>query len=278
MQDQNTSKNQPAVNFIKHFRNVYEHLIEDDRCGPQHFTLYFALFSVWNHYRFSTSIPVVREDLMRQARIGSVKTYTKCMTDLHVWDYLQYEPSFNSHRGTKVYMFRFDVDDDRRNKSHYENNGTDTGEGRSDQAGAHAVAHAGDHAGVQPLLNVLINKENIIKAPYILNGGARRGYGDQPIIGNSDLMPWQRQGERTEEDDLPNRAFDPETSDPDAIPRTLGEVKAYFRNKNSTADEAENFYNYYGSVGWIIGGDHIPVANWRAVAYRWILNEKRYKN
>ena len=278
MENQNTSKNLPAVNFIKHFRNVYDHLINDDRCGPQHFTLYFALFGVWNHYRFSASIPIVREDLMRQARIGSVKTYTKCMYDLHVWDYLRYEPNFNSHKGTKVYMFRFDIEDDRRNNSHYENNGTDTGHGKSDQATAHADEQAGEHAPVQPLLNVLINKKNNVKSPNIINGEARRRYEDQHFLGTNDLMPWQRQDACSEEDDLPNPAFDEETSDPDAIPRTLGEVKAYFKNKNSTADEAENFYNYYGAVGWIVGGDHMPVANWRAVAYRWIINEKRYKN
>jgi hypothetical protein len=57
------------------------------------------------------------------------------------------------------------------------------------------------------------------------------------------------------------------------------ELIDFFINNGSTASEASNYYNYYHSQGWL-KSNHMPVSDWRSVAYSWIqrsLHDPRYK-
>ena len=65
--------------------------------------------------------------------------------------------------------------------------------------------------------------------------------------------------------------------DPDkssAIP-VLPEVLAYFVKQDFPEIEANKFFNYFQSIGWLVGGK-TPMADWPAAARNWMLNAPKY--
>jgi hypothetical protein len=54
-------------------------------------------------------LSVARSELMKLSKIGSNNTYSKCMKDLHKWGYIEYLPSHDPFKGSKVNMFTFDT-------------------------------------------------------------------------------------------------------------------------------------------------------------------------
>ena len=56
---------------------------------------------------------------------------------------------------------------------------------------------------------------------------------------------------------------------------TLESVKEYFKFQNFTEFEAERFYNYYSSIGWLIGGK-TKMKDWQAAARNWMLNTPKF--
>jgi hypothetical protein len=55
----------------------------------------------------------------------------------------------------------------------------------------------------------------------------------------------------------------------------LEQVKEYFKFQNFTEFEAERFFNYYSSVGWLIGGK-TKMKDWQAAARNWMLNTPKF--
>lgn len=90
------------VNYIKHLNTVFQQFLEDNRLNPTHISLYMALFQVWNSTRFSEEFFVIRDEVMQQSKIGSKSTYHRCLKDLHIYGYIEYEPSHNPYRGSKI--------------------------------------------------------------------------------------------------------------------------------------------------------------------------------
>lgn len=54
-------------------------------------------------------------------------------------------------------------------------------------------------------------------------------------------------------------------------PPELNHVIIYFQQKGFEKNEAERFFNYYQSNGWMIGG-RAKMKDWKAAARNWILN------
>ena len=52
---------------------------------------------------------------------------------------------------------------------------------------------------------------------------------------------------------------------------TLQIVKSYFQENNFPELEAQKFFNYFSSNGWLVGGK-TPMVDWQAAAQNWILN------
>ncbi len=96
------------VNYIKHIQAFVARIEQDERLGPWHISLYYALFHCWNDNQRTNPISINRQEVMSLSKIGSVNTYTKALKQLHEWGYILYEPSYNRWLGSKVYMYRFD--------------------------------------------------------------------------------------------------------------------------------------------------------------------------
>jgi hypothetical protein len=97
------------VNYIKHMESVTTQMAEDTRLNTSHVSMYLALFLIWNHNRFRNPLSINRSEVMRISKIGARATYHKCMTELHQWGYLNYEPSHNPLKGSLIYLFNFDT-------------------------------------------------------------------------------------------------------------------------------------------------------------------------
>jgi hypothetical protein len=67
-----------------------------------------VIFRQWNNNRFKNPISIARDEVMRAAKIGSVNTYTKALKQLHHFQYIRYEPSFNPHIGSRIYLYTFE--------------------------------------------------------------------------------------------------------------------------------------------------------------------------
>lgn len=56
----------------------------------------------------------------------------------------------------------------------------------------------------------------------------------------------------------------------------LQEVQAYFLEKQNTQTEAERFFNYFESNGWLVGGK-TKMKDWKAAARNWIMRSKEFQ-
>jgi len=54
---------------------------------------------------------------------------------------------------------------------------------------------------------------------------------------------------------------------------TPDELIDYFTEKGSDRNEAERFWNYYESKGWVVGKNS-PMKNWKAAVANWLKNSK----
>lgn len=61
------------------------------------------------------------------------------------------------------------------------------------------------------------------------------------------------------------------------IPPMLQHVQIYFEEKGMPSIEADKFFNYYESNGWLVGGKS-EMKDWKAAARNWILNRERFNN
>jgi hypothetical protein len=113
-----------SVNYIAHLNNFFLKIPEDKRLKTTHVSLYLALFHTWNNARFSKEFFINRNEIMQQSRIGSKGTYHKCITDLSVWEYLKYTPSYNPQLGSVIHMFDFGTSTEQVVDRHRTKNGT----------------------------------------------------------------------------------------------------------------------------------------------------------
>jgi len=54
------------------------------------------------------------------------------------------------------------------------------------------------------------------------------------------------------------------------------EVQSYFLEKQNTKAEAERFFNYFESNGWLVGGK-TKMKDWKAAARNWIMRSKEFQ-
>ena len=99
------------VNYIKHLNGVFVQFSKDSRLNPTHISLYLALFQLWNHNRFPEEFYINRSEVMQFSRIGSKTTYHRCIKELSHWKYIQYSPSHNPFKGSRIRLFNFGTSD-----------------------------------------------------------------------------------------------------------------------------------------------------------------------
>lgn len=97
------------MNYIKHLTKFLEIVYHDQRLTPHHISLYIALFHSWNDNRFENPFKIIRSEILRSSKIGSINTYHKCLHELHQFGYIIYQPSYHPLQGSCIHLIEFDT-------------------------------------------------------------------------------------------------------------------------------------------------------------------------
>jgi hypothetical protein len=265
-----------TMNYIKHLTGFFEKVGSDKTLNPTHVSLYMSLFQFWNCNRFKNPISISRDEVMRISKISSKATYHKCLKNLHSLGYINYEPSYNPFKGSHVYLFNFSDDlkpipkSDKKASSNTEPvfelvneqvvNKSYTGTGTSNETST-------EQALVSYINNTNIpNISNDLKIVN-LDEQAKKFQIDDGFLKNVDVEEKEKSSAKKEKE------FSVTSS---AVEKpTIENVKIYFLEHNFPEVEANKFFNYFSSNGWLVGGK-TPMVDWQASAQNWILNAPKF--
>ncbi|WP_310560699.1 transcriptional regulator [Flavobacterium sp.] len=300
------------MNYIKHLTGFFEKVAIDRTLNPTHVSLYMSLFQFWNCNRFKNPISINRDEVMRISKISSKATYHKCLKNLHSLGYLNYEPSYNPFKGSHVYLFNFSDDLKPTPKSEKTTipNNEPVFELVNEQVVNKSCTSAGTSSGTgtEQALVSYINNTNI---PNISNDlkivnldeQAKKFQIDDNVIARNDAIcekiKEEKSSAKKEEKEIPedllienSRTSFPAFADPNAkqtqdsrqkssakkekeLTPTIENVKAYFLEQHFPELEANKFFNYFSSIGWLVGGKS-PMVDWKAAAQNWMLNANKF--
>ena len=252
------------MNYIKHLTGFFEKVAIDKTLNPTHVSLYIALFQFWNCNRFKNPISINRDEVMRISKISSKATYHKCLKNLHSLGYINYEPSYNPFKGSHVILFNFSEDLKPLPKSERKPKNEPLIELVSEQAlnKSCTSSETGTEQAVVPSINY-INNTNILNDKNVSN--LEKLTKNFEEINNSDLKNEDEEKEKSSAKKEKEEKLQP----------LIEEVKTYFQENNFPEQEAQKFFNYFKSVGWLVGGK-TPMVDWQAAAQNWMINAPKF--
>lgn len=256
------------MNYIKHLTGFFEKVAIDRTLNPTHVSLYIALFQFWNCNRFKNPISINRDEVMRISKISSKATYHKCLKNLHSLGYINYQPSYNPFKGSHVILFNFSEDLKPLSKSERKPKNEPLIEPVSEQVVNKSCtsSETGSEQAVVPSINY-INNTNILNDKNVSNL-EKQSKNFEEINNSSNIIVKSSEVEMSKEEK--SSAKKEEKLQP-----TIEEVKIYFQDNNFPEQEAQKFFNYFKSVGWLVGGK-IPMVDWQAAAQNWIINAPNF--
>ena len=260
------------MNYIKHLTGFFEKVAIDKTLNPTHVSLYIALFQFWNCNRFKNPISINRDEVMRISKISSKATYHKCLKNLHSLGYINYEPSYNPFKGSHVILFNFSEDLKPLPKSERKPKNEPLNELVSEQAlnKSCTSSETGTEQAVVPSINY-INNTNILNDKNVSNLEKHTKKFEE--INNSDL---KNETEEEKEKKLCEKKKEEFIVTSSAVEKpTIEIVKTYFQENNFPDQEAQKFFNYFKSVGWLVGGK-TPMVDWQAAAQNWMINAPKF--
>lgn len=237
------------MNYIKHLTGFFDRIVLDRHLNPTHVSLYIALFQCWNVNRFRNPISITRDELMRISKICSKATYHKCMKELHDKGYIKYEPSFNPFKGSMVFVFNFSEDLKPPLKK-------DTSTPKISPASEQVVnkLQTSNETSTEQAVVPSINTINLTNNSNSANGSEPAHF--KEIQNSVELEEKEKSSAKKEKEvNKPNQQ----------------QVMQFFQENNFPEMEAQKFFNYFSSNGWLVGGK-TPMVDWHAAAQNWMLN------
>ncbi|MDE3235476.1 MAG: transcriptional regulator [Bacteroidota bacterium] len=288
------------MNYIKLLAAFFDKVAADDRLNPTHISMYVSLFQFWNASRFQNPISISRGELMRVSKISAKATYHKCMRELHEFGYVRYQPSYNPFKGSLVYLFSLQSGDEQVLESSqttadtgteplgldHTNNwtGTEQAQDRSytkKQSGTEQalVAHRTKiETGSEQAQEPYINSINSINKTYSVCEHTHEHNNDFLQKNFKSDLPspcGEGKGGAVETRKEKSCAKKEKKAERNFMAPGLQEVVDYFLLKEYSSLEAEKFFNYFQSNGWLVGGK-TKMINWQAAARNWILNIPKF--
>lgn len=289
------------MNYIKHLTGFFDRIIQDRNLNPTHISLYVALFQFWNINRFQNPISITRDEVMRICKISSKATYHKCMRELNDKGYVKYEPSYNPYKGSMVILFDFSdylkpVQKTANNpKKNVSNNELVLNKQRT--SSETSTGTSTEQALVSSINNTNITNNSNIKNSLNLDEQAKN-FQNENLFFEEKKKKEEKSSVKKEEEMFEALADDnrqifqtfansDEKQTEDGWQKKLrekkknistptnDEVKSYFLQENFPELEANKFFNYFSSVGWLVGGK-TPMVDWQAAANNWILNANKF--
>ena len=272
-----------AMNYIRHLTGFFDKVTDDRDLNPTHISLYIALFQFWNCNRFRNPISISRDEIMRISKISSKATYHKCLRELNNKAYIKYEPSYNPYKGSHVWLI--DFADTLKPLGKSDKKSSDFGAVAKQVAGrletpSHPATEQHQEQALVPSINNtkstnISNEENSAN----LSGQAKKfeeiNNAEDRIVIPSAVEGTKKEkksgAKKKEKEEMPSF-----TSSAVEKPK-IEEVKTYFEQNSFPEIEAQKFFNYFTSIGWLVGGK-TPMVDWQASAQNWMINSVNFKD
>ena len=287
------------MNYIKHLTGFFEKVAIDKTLNPTHVSLYIALFQFWNCNRFKNPISINRDEVMRISKISSKATYHKCLKNLHSLGYINYEPSYNPFKGSHVILFNFSEDLKPLPKSERKPKNEPLIELVSEQAlnKSCTSSETGTEQALVPSINYInntniLNDKNVSNLEKLTKNFEEINNSSDKIVIPSAVEGTQKEksSAKKEKEEMQNENYAFANFDENQIknswqkssakkeeklPPLIEEVKTYFQENNFPEQEAQKFFNYFSSNGWLVGGK-TPMVDWQAAAQNWMINAPKF--
>jgi len=220
---------------------------------------------------------------MRISKISSKATYHKCLKNLHSLGYINYEPSYNPFKGSHVILFNFSEDLKPAPKSERKLKNEPLIDPVSEQAlnKSCTSSETSTEQAVVPSINY-INNTNSSNEKNVanLNKQAKKIEDENDSEYKNEKSKEEKSSAKKEEKLQPRDFVIPSVAEVSPLKKatpTIEEIKTYFQQNNFPELEAQKFFNYFSSVGWLVGGK-IPMIDWQAAAQNWIINSVNFKD
>jgi hypothetical protein len=251
------------MNYIKHLTGFFNKINNEKNLNPTHISLYLALFQCWNVNRFKNPTGISREEIMKSSKINSKATYHKCMRELQILGFIEYNPTFNPHSSSNVNMINF-----------------------SDEVKSISKVEQLSIPKNEPVQNLTVSKnEQVIEQVngqlYIENKKTDTNNINNiertpefEILDDNLILENPEKNKRKEKSSAKKEKAKAVISNEVESP-PLELTKEYFKFQEYSEFEAERFFNYYSSNGWLIGGK-TKMKDWKAAARNWMMNTNKF--
>ena len=273
------------MNYIKHLTGFFNKIADENKLNPTHISLYLALFQCWNVNRFKNPTGISREEIMKASKINSNATYHKCMKELQTLGFIEYLPTFNPHSSSNVNMINFSEEAKTKPKHEpltYSNNEPvqKTTLSKNNKAIEQVNEQAYIYNNKQTYLNNInidigtnsnfLENENLIFEEKKEEKSSVKKEEMPLALADDNLQILKKIAESSENKN------ERQIKNLNSIIPSLELTIEYFMFQSSTEIEANKFFNYYSSTGWLVGGK-TKMRDWKAAARNWIMNQDKFK-
>ena len=284
------------MNYIKHLTGFFYKISNENAINPTHISLYLALFQCWNVNRFKNPTGISREEIMKASKINSKATYHKCMKELEALGFMEYMPTFNPHSCSNVIMVNFsDVLNNRPKFEPFTSSKNKPVQNLTYSKNEQVVeqvnygnslkynnlkSNKNPNQNVEPAQNItrLKNEQHIEQVDeqvYIDNNKTYTNTINKDIDTKSEILKSKNSNTALEENQEKSCAKKEEANKNEITP-SIEMIVEYFAIKESSENEANKFFNYYSSIGWLVGGK-TKMKDWKASARNWIMNQNKFQ-
>jgi hypothetical protein len=237
---------------------------------------------------------------MKASKINSKATYHKCMKELEALGFMEYMPTFNPHSCSNVIMVNFSGELKKRPKfepltSSKNKPVQNLTHSKSEQVveqvndinnlkNNNLSSNNNQKQDVEPVQKTTRLKneqhiEQVNEQVYIYNNKTYTNNINKDIYGNSEILNFKNINaasvEIQEKEEKKNCAKK-EEANKNGITPSIEMILEYFAFKESSETEANKFFNYYSSIGWLVGGK-TKMKDWKASARNWIMNQNKFQ-
>ena len=283
------------MNYIKHLTGFFNKIHNENAINPTHISLYLALFQCWNVNRFKNPTGISREEIMKASKINSKATYHKCMKELEALGFMEYLPTYNPHSCSNVIMVNFsDVLNNRpkfepftssKNKPvqnlTYSKNEQVVEQVKYDNSLKYnnLKLNKNPKLNFEPVQNTsrLKNEQHIeqVNEQVYIDNKPYTNTINKDIDTTAEILNSENSNAALVEIQKEKSCAKKEANN-NGITPSLEMILEYFAFKESSETEANKFFNYYSSIGWLVGGK-TKMKDWKASARNWIMNQNKFQ-
>ena len=111
---------------------------------------------------------------------------------------------------------------------------------------------------------------------YIDNNKTYTNTINKDIESKSEILNSKNSNTAPEENQEEKNCAKKEEENNNGITPSIEMILEYFVFKESSEIEANKFFNYYSSIGWLVGGK-TKMKDWKASARNWIMNQNKFQ-